>query len=120
MMRLYRFILAACVISILIPLGFLFYSASRIPGSIIMWRSIFLWFLPAAAIIFLLLLFPRTSFRTLMFITYIILLPFLAITFVFRLIGPVWLIPYLVGAGGILIASRSRTKDQDSSTLDAD
>ena len=119
-MRLYRLVLITCLIMILLPLGFLFYTASSLPGSIIMWRSIFLWLLPAAAILFLLLLFPRTGFRTLVFISYIILLSILAITLIFRLIGPLWLIPYLVGAGGILIAARSRTRDRDSSTLNSD
>jgi len=119
-MRLYRLVLITCLLATLLPLGILFYTASFVPGSIIMWRYIFLWLLPAAAIIFLLLLFPRTGFRTLIFIAYIIFLPFLAITFFFRLIGPLWLIPFLVGAGGILIAARSRKRDQDASTLDAD
>ena len=118
MMRFYRLILAACLISILLPLGILFYTVSSMPGSIIMWQSIILMFLPAAAIIFLLLVFPRTGFRTLMLIAYIIFLSFLVITFIFRLIGPLWLIPYLVGAGGILIAAKYRMRDQDSSSFD--
>ena len=85
-----------------------------------MWRYISLWLLPAAAILFLLLLFPRMGFRKLIYIAFAILLPFLAITFIFRLIGPVWLIPYLVGAGGVLIAAKSRHRAQDLSTLDTD
>lgn len=118
LMRFYRLILAACFISILLPFGILFYTVSSMPGSIIMWQSIILMFLPAAAIIFLLLVFPRTGFRTLMLIAYIIFLSFLVITFIFRLIGPLWLIPYLVGAGGILIAAKYRMRDQDSSSFD--
>jgi len=119
-MRLYQLVLITCLLAILLPIGILLYTAFSLPGSIVMWRYIFPWLLPAAAILFLLLLFPRTGFRTLIFIAYIILLPFLAITFIFRLIGPVWLIPYLVGAGGVLIAAKSRQRDQDLSTLNAD
>lgn len=116
-MRLFRLVLITCLLVILLPIGILLYTAFCLPGSIVMWRYIFLWLLPAAAILFLLLLFPRMGFRKLIFITFVILLPFLAITFIFRLIGPVWLIPYLVGAGGVLIAAKSRQRDQDISTL---
>lgn len=116
-MRLFRLVLIICLLVILLPIGILLYTAFCLPGSIVMWRYIFLWLLPAAAILFLLLLFPRMGFRKLIFITFVILLPFLAITFIFRLIGPVWLIPYLVGAGGVLIAAKSRQRDQDISTL---
>lgn len=119
-MRLFRLVLITCLLAILLPIGILLYTAFCLPGSIVMWRYIFLWLLPAAAILFLLLLFPRMGFRKLIFITFVILLPFLAITFIFRLIGPLWLIPYLVGAGGVLIAAKSRQRDQDLSTLDAD
>jgi len=118
-MRLYRLVLTTCLILIFVPLGILFYTASSMPGSIILWQPIILMFLPAAAIMFLLLLFPRTGFRTLAFIVFIVFLLFLAITFIFRLIGPVWLIPYLVGAGGVLIAAKSRMRSQDSSTFDS-
>lgn len=117
-MRTYRLILAACVTLILLTLALPLYTASRIPGSIIMWRSIILLILPAAAITFLLLLWPRASFRILIIVAGIIGLAFFVATATLQ-VGSLWFVLYLVGAGGVLIASRYRSRGQDSNTSNA-
>lgn len=117
-MRTYRLVLAACVILILLPLGLAFYTTNQIPGSFIMWRSIILLILPAVAITLLLILWPRSSFRTLIIVAGIITLVFYVATATLQ-VGSLWLVLYLVGAGGVLIASRYRKRGQDSNTTNA-
>jgi DNA-binding CsgD family transcriptional regulator len=120
MMRLYRLILAICVIYVLFIFGSLFYW-SRIPGTIIIWKAFILPALLLSSIIVLIILLPRTSFRLLVFIAFMICMFFLLITFLFyglRMTGPIWILPYLVGAGGILVASRNWPREENPGSTD--
>jgi len=129
-MRLYRIVLGACVFAIFLPLVFLLIQVIRRPESILIWRGILTWLLPATAILILLILLPRMSFQPLLRLAVIFLSVLLVILIVtlnffggyfFSDLGILmWLLPYLLGAGGILIAAWSRNREQDPGTLDVD
>ena len=119
-MRFYRFILAICVIFILFTLGSIVYY-SRLPGTIIIWQGIYQWLLPAAGLTILLLLLPRASFRNLFLIACFNLMLILLLMYLSHnllVVAPVWLVPYLLGAGGILIAARLWPRDEDAAAID--
>lgn len=128
-MRLYRIVLGACVIAILLPLTLLAFHSIRRPDSIIIWRGILTWLLPAVSILILLIFFPRMSYRPLANLAFSLFLGLLFIGFVTNLrLGLVfafinlrfWLLPYLLGAGGILIAAKYRAGESDPATRDAE
>ena len=128
-MRIYRLVLITCVIAFLLPLILLFIEVIRRPDSIIIWRGILIWLLPAAAILILLFLFPRMSFQFLAKIAGIFFVVLLGggllvnhkTGLIFDFINlRFWLFPYLIGAGGILIAARYRTREPDPGRPDAE
>jgi len=128
-MRLYRIVLGVCVIAILLPPVLLFIHAIRRPDSIIIWRGILTWLLPAVSILILLIFFPRMSYRPLANLAFSLFFGLLVIGFVTNLrYGLVfafidlrfWLLPYLIAAGGILIASRHTMRETDQGTPDVD
>ncbi len=127
-MRLYRIVLGACAITIILPLVLLFIQTIRAPEAIIIWEGIILWLIPAAAILFLLLFLPRTSFSSLAIFASLLFLGLLFTGYVYNLRTDYifsfidlrfWLAPYLLGAGGILIAARFRSREPDLGRADA-
>jgi DNA-binding CsgD family transcriptional regulator len=121
-MRLYRIVLVACIIVIIAPLMSLIIHKALNPESIIIWRGIITWLLPAAAILILLWFLFRMSFRSLTILASILLLGLIGIGnvnqtrsgLVFTFLDlRYWLAPYFVGAGGILIAAWYRTREPD-------
>ena len=105
-MRAYRLILAASVASILFPIGSLVYITLFKPGHFMVWRGIIPWFFQAVSITVLLLFLPRKSFQSLLFIAYIILMFLFVLPMIFTRMAPVSFVPYLIGAAGILVASK--------------
>ena len=120
-MRMYKLVLIICVIGILFPLVSLSVHAITRPESNIIWGSIIAWILPVVALLILLLLLPRKTFQPLLRLAGLFLLVLLVIGlatihffgYFFSAFGLfIWLFPYLLGAGGILVAAWSRSGNQ--------